>query len=115
KKNLFETTKVLVELGADVNTTGEHKWTPLHGAAYKAVDAVVEYLVQHGAKMDVFDEWGQTPLSIANAVITPGIKDYYYQSSRVVRPTTIDLLLKLGSPPLEKSGVQILDLFYKEK
>ena len=114
KKNLFETTKVLVELGADVNATGEHKWTPLHGAAYKAVDSVVEYLVQHGAKMDVFDEWGQTPLSIANAVITVGIKDYYYQSSRVLRPTTIDLLLKLGATPLEKSGVQVLDLFYKE-
>jgi uncharacterized protein len=113
KKNLFETTKILVELGADINETGEHKWTALHGAAYKAVDSVVEYLVQHGAKMDVFDEYGQTPLSIANAVITVGIKDYYYQSSRVVRKSTADLLLKLGATPLEKSGVQILDLFYK--
>jgi ankyrin repeat protein len=113
KKNLFETTKELVELGADVNETGEHQWTPLHGAAYKAVDSVVEYLVQHGAKIDVFDEYGQTPLSIANAVITVKIKDYYYQSSRVVRRSTADLLLKLGATPLDKSGVQILDLFYK--
>jgi ankyrin repeat protein len=115
KKNLFETTRILVELGADVNATGEHKWTALHGAAYKAVDSVVEYLVQHGAKIDVFDEWGQTPLSIANAVITVAIKDYYYQSSRVVRKSTADLLLKLGATPLEKSGVQVLDLFYKEQ
>jgi ankyrin len=113
KKNLLETTKVLAELGADVNATGEHKWTALHGAAYKAVDSVVQYLVEHGAKMDVFDEYGQTPLSIANAVITVGIKDCYYQSSRVVRKSTSDLLLKLGATPLEKSGVQILDLFYK--
>jgi serine/threonine-protein phosphatase 6 regulatory ankyrin repeat subunit B len=113
KKSLFETTKVLVELGADVNAAGEHKWTALHGAAYKAVDSVVQYLVEHGAKMEVFDEYGQTPLSIANAVITVGIKDYYYQSSRVVRKSTSDLLLKLGATPLEQSGVQILDLFYK--
>jgi hypothetical protein len=46
-------------------------------------------------------------------VITVGIKDYYYQSSRVVRKSTSDLLLKLGATPLEQSGVQILDLFYK--
>ncbi len=115
KKNLFETTKLLVELGADVNAAGEHQWTALHGAAYKAVDSIVEYLVQKGAKMNVFDEYGQTPLSIANAVITVGIKDYYYQSSRVVRKSTSDLLLKLGAAPLEKSGVQIFDLFYKKE
>jgi hypothetical protein len=36
------------------------------------------------------------------------------QSSRVVRKTTSDLLLKLGARPLSESGVQILDLFYKQ-
>ena len=113
KKNLFEVTKLLVELGADVNSAGEHGWTALHGAAYKGVDAVVQFLVDRGARMDVFDEYGQTPLSIANAVITVGSKDAYYQSSRVVRKSTSDLLLKLGARPLSESGVQILDLFYK--
>jgi len=62
----------------------------------------------------VFDEYGQTPLSIANAVITVGSKDFYYQSSRVVRKSTADLLLKLGARPLAESGVQILELFYKK-
>jgi ankyrin repeat protein len=102
-----------VELGADVNSAGEHGWTALHGAAYKGVDAVVQFLVDRGARMDVFDEYGQTPLSIANAVITVGSKDAYYQSSRVVRKSTSDLLLKLGARPLPDSGVQIFDLFYK--
>jgi ankyrin repeat protein len=114
KKNLFEMTKLLVELGADVNSAGEHGWTALHGAAYKGVDAVVQFLVDRGARMDVFDEYGQTPLSIANAVITVGSKDAYYQSSRVVRKSTSDLLLKLGARPLSESGVQILDVFYKQ-
>jgi len=113
KKNLFEITRLLVGLGADVNSAGEHGWTALHGAAYKGVDAVVQFLVERGAKMEVFDEYGQTPLSIANAVITVGSKDAYYQSSRVVRKSTSDLLLKLGARPLTESGVQILDLFYK--
>jgi ankyrin repeat protein len=114
KKNLFEITKLLVERGADVNSAGEHGWTALHGAAYKGVDSVVRFLVEKGAKMEVFDEYGQTPLSIANAVITVGSKDAYYQSSRVVRKSTSDLLLKLGAKPLAESGVQIFDLFYKQ-
>jgi uncharacterized protein len=113
KKNLLEVTKLLVERGADVNSAGEHKWTPLHGAAYKGVDAVVQFLVERGARMEVFDEYGQTPLSIANAVITVGSKDFYYQSSRVLRKTTADMLLKLGAKPLSESGVQVFDLFYK--
>ena len=114
KKNLLEVTRLLVERGSDVNSTGEHGWTALHGAAYKGVDAVVQFLVDHGARLEVFDEYGQTPLSIANAVITPGSKDAYYQSSRVVRKSTSDLLLKLGARPLSESGVQIFDLFYKQ-
>ncbi len=114
KKNLLDVTRLLVERGSDVNSTGEHGWTALHGAAYKGVDAVVQFLVDHGARLEVFDEYGQTPLSIANAVITPGSKDAYYQSSRVVRKSTADLLLKLGARPLSESGVQIFDRFYKQ-
>jgi ankyrin repeat protein len=113
KRNLFEITRLLVELGADVNAAGEHGWTALHGAAYKGVDTIVQFLVDRGARMEVFDEYGQTPLSIANAVITVGSKDAYYQSSRVVRRSTSDLLLKLGAKPLAESGVQILDRFDK--
>ena len=114
KKNLLEIVRVLVELGADVNSAGEHQWTALHGAAYKGVDPVVQFLVEKGAKMDVFDEYGQTPLSIASAVTTAGLKDYYYQRSQVVRKSTADLLLKLGATPLAQSGIQTRAPFYKE-
>ena len=113
KKNLLAVTELLVARGADVNSAGEHGWTALHGAAYKGVDAIVTFLIEKGARTEVFDEYGQTPLSIANAVITIRSKDAYYQSSRVVRKSTSDLLLKLGATPLPQSGVQILDLFYK--
>jgi ankyrin repeat protein len=115
KKDLFEITKLLVARGADVNSAGEHGWTALHGAAYKGVDPIVQFLIDAGARTEVFDEYGQTPLSIANAVITVGSKDAYYQSSRVVRKSTSDLLLKLGARPLTESGVRILDLFYKQQ
>ncbi len=108
QKKLFETTKFLVELGADVNAVGEHKWTALHGAAYKGIDSVVQFLVEHGAKMEVFDEYGQTPLSIASSIITVGGKYAYGNSPREFHRTTRDLLLKLGAKPLAESGVQIL-------
>jgi uncharacterized protein len=112
QKRMFETTKFLVELGADVNAIGEHGWAPLHGAAYKGIDAVVQFLVEKGAKMDVFDEYGQTPLSITYSAITVGGRYAYGNSPRELHATTRDLLLKMGATPLEKSGVQILELFH---
>lgn len=112
---LFEITKLLVERGADVNTVGEHGWTPLHGAAYKGMDRVVQLLVDHGARVDAVDGYGQTPLSIASAVITTGVKDYYGQTPRIVRSSTRALLLKLGATPLAESGVQVFGLFEEKR
>jgi ankyrin repeat protein len=109
---MFETTKFLVDLGADVNAIGEHGWAPLHGAAYKGIDPIVQLLVEKGAKMDVFDEYGQTPLSITYSAITVGGRYAYGNSPRELHATTRDLLLKLGATPLDKSGVQILELFH---
>jgi len=114
KQNLFEGTRLLVELGADVNSPGEHGWTALHGAAYKGVDAAVQFLIERGARTDVFDEYGQTPLSIASTVITVRSNDAYYQSSRIFRKSTVELLLKLGARPLAESGVEILGQFYRQ-
>src|SRR5437667_10971105 len=73
KKNLLAVTRLLVELAADVNSGGEHKWPALHGAAEKRADSVDQFFVEKGAKIDVFDESRQTHSSIANAVITAGI------------------------------------------
>ncbi len=115
KSESLEIVKLLMELGADANAAGEHGWTALHGAAYMGIDPVVQFLVEKGAKMDVFDEYGQTALSIANAVISVGVYDHYFQSSRIVRQSTADLLLKLGATPLADSGVQILSNFYKQQ
>ena len=77
-----------------------------NGAAYQGLDAVIEFLVGRGAKMDVMDEFGQTPLSIAYAVVTEGLGDKREQSPRVLRKSTSDLLLKLGATPLAASGVK---------
>src|SRR5262249_29473856 len=100
-----ETVRFLVGRGADVNAVGPFGWTALHAAAYQGLNDVIELLAAKGAKLDVKDGFGQTPLSIAYAIVTKDLGDAYYQTARVFRQDTADLLLKLGATPLEKSGV----------
>jgi len=101
----IETVKFLVEHGADVSGAGQFGWTALHAAAYQGLNEVIAYLASRGAKLDAMDRFGQTPLSVSYAIITKDIRDAYYQSPRVFRRDTADLLLSLGATPLEKSGV----------
>lgn len=105
-----EAARLLVDLGADVNALGEYGWTALHGAAYNGFDEMIEFLVAQGADMEIMDQFGQTPLSIAMAATTAGIGVDYYHVPRFAHPTTVELLLKLGATPLEESGVELIDL-----
>lgn len=102
-----KTVAFLLEQGADVNAAGHFGWTALHAAAYQGLNDVVELLARHGAKLDVLDEFGQTPLSIASLVITEGIGGAYDQTPKLYRPDTAELLLELGAAPLEQSGVKL--------
>ena len=84
----LQAVKFLLELGADVNAAqgtgpdctprnysggGGGKnyngwvcgWTPLHGAAARGANSIVEFLVDHGARLDVRDKTGKTPLQVA--------------------------------------------------
>jgi ankyrin repeat protein len=100
-----ETVKFLVDRGAEVNTVGQFGWTALHSACMQGLNDVVEVLAAKGAKLDVKDSFGQTPLSIASGILTKDLGDNFYQGSRVYRKDTAELLLKLGATPLEQSGV----------
>ena len=103
-----ETTKYLVEHGADVNKAGQFGWTALHAAAYQGLNPNIEYLVGKGAKVDQKDEFGQTALSISMSVLTKEIGARRLQIPRRYREDTAKLLLKLGATPLQKSGVNIV-------
>ena len=106
-KAALEAIKYAVELGLDVNARGENDWTALHGAAYTGADEIVEFLVSKGGKLEEFDKYGQTPLSIASAVVTEGLADFADVRPRRWRDSTVNLLLKLGAVPVEKSGVKV--------
>ena len=55
----LEAVKMLLDLGLDVNAQADTGRTALHGAAHKGRPAVVQVLVDHGARLDVRD-YGNT-------------------------------------------------------
>jgi ankyrin repeat protein len=107
-KRALDAVTVAADLGVDVNAVGESGWTALHGAAYTGADAIIQYLVAKGGSLGVKDAFGQTPLSIAAAVITTGLKELAEVRPRKYRDSTVALLEKLGAPSLEASGVERL-------
>ncbi|MDE0003199.1 MAG: ankyrin repeat domain-containing protein [Rhodospirillaceae bacterium] len=61
--------ELALELGGDPNAVDERGETPLHGAAYRGANSIVDLLVAHGA--DTYDQEnveGWTPLRIAQGV-----------------------------------------------
>ncbi|MGF2075872.1 ankyrin repeat domain-containing protein, partial [Enterococcus casseliflavus] len=63
-----EAVKMCVELGNDVNARNDAGETPLHGAAFRGVNEIVEYLVSKGAVLDARDKRGWTPFTIASGI-----------------------------------------------
>ena len=60
-----EAVKILVEAGADLNAVNEAKFTALHGAAFRGLNEVIEYLVQKGANINAQDFLGRTAFRMA--------------------------------------------------
>ena len=70
EKDALDTVKMLWELGGyDINaatsTTGQ---TALHGAAGRGAVSIIQFLVDHGAKLDAKDKKGRTPLIEAGPI-----------------------------------------------
>jgi uncharacterized protein len=100
--------KHLVTLGADVNKVGPYGWTALHAAAYHGRNEIIKVLIDNGAEPNVMDDFGQTPLSIAYAIVTEGMGDNYNQTPRIFRKDTAELFLSLGAIPINASGVKVV-------
>ena len=98
-----EAVKVVLELGADVHATRENGQTALHAAAFAGEDEIIQYLVDHGAEVDVQDNIGQTPWSMAKG-ISPALGS---RGSYGSHPATADLLLKLGAKPRSREDMTI--------
>ncbi|HXJ44476.1 MAG TPA: ankyrin repeat domain-containing protein, partial [Bryobacteraceae bacterium] len=67
----LEAVKLAVELGGDVNAVDKNGETAMHGTAYKWMPTVAQFLVDHGAKPQIWNQknsHGWTALRIADGV-----------------------------------------------
>jgi ankyrin repeat protein len=58
--------RLVVDLGGDVNAVNVHGQTALHGAVYRGVGEVIEFLVARGSALDARDSRGRTPAELAD-------------------------------------------------
>jgi ankyrin repeat protein len=98
EEQVLDAVKLLVEeLGADVNFVADTGETAMHAAAYRGANTVVQYLFDKGAKLDVVDKSGRTPLQVADGV--------EYGNSFAAQPATAELLRKLGAKEIPCPGL----------
>lgn len=65
---LLEAVQLCIDLGMDVNQANSMGLTALHGAANRGDNDIIELLVANGARLDVQDNEGRTPLDWAKGV-----------------------------------------------
>ena len=66
--SLLEAVKMCFDLGMDVNAVNSMGLTAAHGAANRGSDDIIRFLAEKGAKLDVKDKEGRTPLTWAEGV-----------------------------------------------
>jgi ankyrin repeat protein len=85
---LLAAVKLAHELGNNVNAVNSMGVAAVHGAANRGADDVIEYLAANGARLDLADAQGRTPLDWAAGV-------FLATHPPVRKPSTIALLERL--------------------
>ncbi len=85
---LLEAVKLTIELGNDVNAVNSMGVGAIHGAANRGANAIIEVLAANGARLDVPDKQGRTPLTWAEGV-------FLATHPPVRKPDTIALIERL--------------------
>jgi ankyrin repeat protein len=65
---LLATVQYCAELGMDVNALNSMGLGAIHGAANRGSDEIIDFLVAQGARLDIADNEGRTPLNWAEGV-----------------------------------------------
>jgi ankyrin repeat protein len=87
---LLEAVKLAHERGNDVNAVNSMGVAAIHGAANRGANDVIEYLAANGARLDIADKQGRTPLDWAAGV-------FLATHPPVRKPDTIALLERLST------------------
>ena len=65
ESDALEAVKIFVDAGLDLHQANTRGETALHGAADRGADTIVQFLVDHGAELNVKTKQGFTPLDVA--------------------------------------------------
>jgi len=84
-----EAVKVAMEAGLDLNTENTKGENALHGAAARGADQIVQFLIDHGAKINAKSKQGYTAVDFAMGKAVAG-------QLPVPHDSTVELLKKLG-------------------
>jgi ankyrin repeat protein len=83
----LDAVKFCLDHGADVNTRDVKGYTAIHGAAFRGDNPMIEYLLAHGADLQVTSKAGDTVADSANGLF----------EHASIHPDTVALVEKLGS------------------
>jgi len=64
----LEAVKLCLDRGADVSATNSLGMQAIHGAANRGWESIIQILADHGAKLDVKDNAGRTPMIFAQGI-----------------------------------------------
>jgi len=87
-ESLLEAVKLCLSLGADVNHTNSMGLAAIHGAANRGSDNIIQFLFDHGAKLDLKDKEGRAPYIWAEGV-------FLATNAPVAKPSSMALIKKL--------------------
>jgi ankyrin repeat protein len=81
--------RLAFEAGGDVNAIDKEGETALHGAVYRGgAIPVIQFLIDKGARLDVVNKKGWTPLTAADGVeYTPAVLKRYPEAAALLRRT----------------------------
>lgn len=94
QERALEAVQLCLEVDNDVNVADANGETALHGAAYRGAqgtDLLIQFLVDHGANMNVKNKHGWTPLTI--------VEGLYFTATNTYSASGAELLRRLGAEP----------------
>ena len=103
----IEAVAYLLKLGANVNTVDANGETAMHGAAYKSLPKMVDFLASNGAKISVWNtknKAGWTPLLIAQGFRPGNFKPIAETSAAIEKVMRANGVTPPPSPPPPVGG-----------